>query len=329
MFKTAILGNLPKISDRPGRPNLRTARNRFDSGTMDAGELEDVIRQIIASVIGDQIGAGIDRAGDGRIRWDDPVTPFAMAHDGFEPGGLIRFFDNNVYYRRPVISGPIRFVQSAVAGDYKFARSVTDRPLLASVCGPFSMAHLCVDRHYHDASHLYADCARLVHAEIEALAHAGADWVQLDEPYLGFCPEEIDAACAAITEAVRGVKTNILVYVYFSPISEVIERLWKLPVQMIGADCISVPANFNALLSGPPEKPRAFGLIDARNTRLEDIDVLLLQLERIAHRRSGEETECWLTPSASLEFLPYQASIAKMKLMGATVREFSGTTIAG
>ncbi len=329
MFKTAIWGNLPKIADRPGRPNLRAARNRFDKGKIDATELEDIVRQTTTAVIRDQLDAGIDRIGDGRIRWDDPVTPFAKAHDGFESGGLIRFFDNNVYYRRPVISGPIQFVESAVKDDYAFARSVTDRPLLASVCGPFSMAQLCADQYYNDTTRLYTDCARLVRAEIEALADAGADWVQLDEPCLGFSPNEIDAACAAITEAVRGLKINVLVYVYFSPISAIADHLWKLPVQMIGADCISVPANFSALLNGPSDMAKAFGLVDARNTRLEKTDELLVQMERIVHHSSEQAADCWLTPSASLEFLPYQASIAKMKLMTTAVREFCGAAVAG
>jgi methionine synthase II (cobalamin-independent) len=188
------------------------------------------------------------------------------------------------------------------------------------------MAHLCLDRHYNDRTRLYTDCARLVHAEIESLAHAGADWIALDEPYLGFCPEEIEAACAAITEAVRGVNVKILVYVYFSPVSAVIEHLWTLPVEMIGADCVSVPANFEALLGGPPHRAKAFGLVDSRNTRLEKTDQLLAQLERIARR--GADRDCWLTPSASLEFLPYPASVAKMKLLASAVREFCGTAVA-
>jgi len=329
MFKTAIWGNLPKIGDGSGRPNLRAARNRFDKAKLDADELDQVVRDTIAAVIGDQVDAGIDRVGDGRIRWDDPVTPFAMAHDGFEPGGLIRFFDNNVYYRRPIISGPIRFVESAVRRDFAFAQTVTDRPLLASVCGPFSMAHLCVNQHHEDQSGLYHECADVVRGEIDALASAGADWVQLDEPCLGFHPEEIDAACAAISRAVRHVKTNVFVNIYFSPIAAIADRLWQLPVQMIGADCVSHPANFDALLSGPSDRATAFGLIDARNTRLEDAKALLAKLERIAQRRGDNDSECWIAPSASLEFLPFQAYRAKMKLMATVVREFCGTPVAG
>ncbi len=98
---------------------------------------------------------------------------------------------------------------------------------------------------------------------------------------------------------------------------------------MIGADCVSVPANFDTLLSGPSDMANAFGLIDARNTRLENTDELLAKIERVAQRRPEPETEYWLTPSASLEFLPYQASIAKMKLMATAVREFCGTVVAG
>ena len=327
MFKTTIVGNLPKITDRSDRPNLRVAKNRFDGGKIGAEELERIIRETVGGAIADQTEAGLDRVTAGRIRWDDPVTPFAMVHAGFEPGGLIRFFDNNVYYRRPTIAGPIQFAQSAVAGDFTLARSLTDRPLLASVCGPFSLARFCIDRHYTDSSRLYTDCAQLVRAELESLARAGADWVQLDEPYLGFCPEEIGAASDAIAEAVRGLKINVLVYVYFSPISRVVDHLWKLPVRMIGADCVSVPENYEALLRGPAGMAKAFGIVDARNTRLETAEYLLGRMDTIAKSMPDNGPECWLTPSASLEFLPYRSSIAKMKLLAATVREFCASEV--
>ncbi len=329
MFKTAIWGNLPKIGDGPGRPNLRAARNRFDKDKIGKDELEEVIRATTVAVMRDQSDAGIDRIGDGRIRWDDPVTPFAMAHGGFEPGGLIRFFDNNVYYRRPVISGPIRFVESAVRADFEFARSVTDRPLLASVCGPFSLAKLSVNQHYANVGELYRDCANLVRGEIVALANAGAEWIQLDEPCLGFYPDEIDAACGAIADAVRNVTANVLVYSYFSPIASIADHLWKLPVQMVGADCVSVPSNFDVLLGGPSDMATAFGLIDARNTRLEQPKDLFAKLEQIAQRRGEGGPECWLVPSASLEFLPFTAYHAKMKLMASVVREFCASPVAG
>jgi len=328
VFETTLVGNQPKVIEVPGTPNLRLARNQFDRGKITDVQLEEIIQETTRQTLSDQIDAGIHRVTDGRIRWDDPVTPFAAAHDGFEIGGLIRFFDNNVYYRRPTITGPVRFVRSAVAEDFRFAAKTAGRPVLAALCGPFSMAKFCTDTNYNNSHDLYSDCARLVRGELEALVAAGADWVQLDEPFLGFHPEEIGPACDAIATAVRGVKTKVFIYTYFAPVAKVIKRLWDLPVAMIGADCASVPANIEALCDGPSTMGRAFGLIDARNTRLESTDQVVRKLERIADSGADKWPECWITPSAALEFLPYKNAVSKMKRMTESVAAFTGAPVA-
>lgn len=328
MFETTLVGNQPKISEVPNAPNLRHARNQFDKGKITAVQLEEVCRATIRATVHDQTLAGIHRVTDGRIRWDDPVTPFAAAHDGFEIGGLIRYFDNNVYYRRPNITGPVRYVRSAVVEDFRFTKSISDRPVLAAVCGPFSMAKFCINTNYNNSHDLLTDCARLVRGEIEALIDAGADWVQLDEPHLGFCPNEIGPACDAIAAAVRGLKVNVFIYVYFSPVSGIVRRLWDLPVAMIGADCATVPANLEALCDGPAGMGRAFGLVDARNTRLETTDALSGVLERITSAGAERWPHCWITPSAALEFLPYTNAVSKMKRLTQTVAEFTGAPVA-
>ncbi len=328
MFETTLVGGQPKIFDDPSRPNLRLARNHLDKGKITVSELEQVTHGTIKAVVDDQFACGIDRVTDGRIRWDDPVTPFAAAHDGFDIGGLIRFFDNNVYYRRPNVSGPVRFVHSAVVDDFRFMRELTDRPLLASVCGPFSLAKFCVDQNYSGSRMLYEDCARLVRGEIEALANAGADWVQLDEPYLALCPEEFTLAIETIRATVPHNRIRTLLYTYFGSLGPIADRIWDLPVDALGADCATAPGNFEILLRGPKTSGRVFGLLDARSTRLEPVENLTNKLDRIARSDASQWPITWIAPSAALEFLPYKSAIAKMRRLTESVRAFQGATVA-
>lgn len=328
MFETTLVGNQPKIFDDPARPNLRLARNRFDKKALSAEELEEVTRATIQATIADQIDAGLDRVTDGRIRWDDPVTPFAAAHDGFAIGGLIRYFDNNVYYRRPTIDGPVRFVRSAVAEDFRLARRMTDRPLLASVCGPYSLAKFCTDQNSSDGA-LLTDCARLVRGELEALAAAGADWVQLDEPFLGRTPSEIHRAVETIAAATRNVGVKTFVYIYFTNIAPIIDRLWDLPVDAIGADCATAPGNFEALLHGPRHRGRGLGIVDARTTRLETTERLTATLDRLIAAGAADWPSCFITPSAGLEFLPHKNAMAKMRRLCESVRQVTGAVAVG
>jgi 5-methyltetrahydropteroyltriglutamate--homocysteine methyltransferase len=320
VFEAILIGNQPKIFDGAHPVNLRAVRNQFDKERATAAEVEAAVRDTIRFTVSDQTDAGIDRITDGRIRWDDPATPLAAAHDGFAIGGLIRYFDNNVYYRRPVITGPIKFVRSAAAEDFRFLKSCTDRPLMASVCGPFSLAQFCQNEHYQDHGSLLADCAQLVRRELSALADAGAEWVQLDEPFLGFAPERIKEAVAAIRDAVDGVRVKTLVYSYFCSLRTVIDPLWALPVTAIGADCATHPENFALLCGGPSNKGRCFGLLDARTTRLEPAGRIGLQLERLIDQGAGQWPVCFVSPSAALEFLPYENAVRKLKRLTEAVR---------
>jgi len=325
LFETMLVGNQPKIFDDPSRAlNLRMARNRLDKGAITAEAFETELRNTIKGTIDDQIAAGMDRVTDGRIRWDDPVTPFAAAHDGFTIGGLIRYFDNNVYYRRPIIDGPIRFVRSAVLDDYRFASGLTDKPVMPSVCGPFSLAKFCVDQSYSGSRALFEDSARLVGGELEALAQAGAEWVQIDEPFLTQSPDEIALAVDTISAAVRRTGIKTLVYTYFGSLGPIADRVWDLPCDAIGADCVTAPGNLEILLRGPKAVGRSFGLFDARSTRMENPRTITQQLEKIAKSGAVDWPKCWITPSAGLEFLPYKNSVAKMRRLGEAVREFEG-----
>ncbi len=331
LFAPLLVGNQPKIFDDRRRAgaefNLRLARNRLDKGAITPAEFEQVVERTIKAVVDDQIACGFERVTDGRIRWDDPVTPFAVAHDGFVIGGLIRFFDNNVYYRRPTISGPVRFVRSAVIDDFRLLRRLTDRPVMPSVCGPFSLARFCIDENYGGRKALYDDCARLVRGELEALAAAGADWVQLDEPFLSVHPDDLGVAVDAINAAISGVGVKTLVYTYFGSLARVADRVWDINAQAIGADCATAPENFDILLRGPHTLGRAFGLVDARSTRMESSDWLQQRLDALADAGAAHWPVCWITPSAALEFLPSKNAIAKMRLIGDAVAQFAPARI--
>ncbi|MCH7807053.1 MAG: M28 family peptidase [Proteobacteria bacterium] len=139
----------------------------------------------------------------------------------------------------------------------------------------------------------------------------------------------VGEAVGAIAAAVQGVNIKTFVYIYFGSLAPVIERLWDLPVAAIGADCATVPGNLDSLLRGPKSMGRGFGLIDARSTRMETPEVLVAHLERIAEAGAESWPCCWITPSAGLEFLPYQNAQAKMQRLALTTRQVAGQAPVG
>jgi len=316
-FITTINGSYPKVCDGKGQVNLRLVLNRFDSGKAQAAEVESAYRETIARVIAEQEEAGIDWVTDGQIRWDDPVTPFAQNCRGIEPGGLIRFFDNNVYYRRPLITArPIREAPT-VAPQYEYAVSRATKPVKAAIVGPYSFARLSKDEFFGDIERCTQALAEILNHELEELQEAGAQWVQIDEPSLGFYPEDIKIARRAWERLLQGRSISTILYTYFGEIKPIADELFSFPVDVIGADVVSRPDNFDVLLNVPEGKGVMFGLLDARNTKLETIAELEQKLARIAAaragRRSTEKESCWITTSCGLEFLPYKNALAKMR----------------
>ena len=139
-LKTAVIGAYPKIGEGLDGQELRRALHRHDRGEMGDADLDKVFDQVTRSAIGEIESAGIDVTNDAQIRWDDLLSPFARTWSGVEPGPLERFYDNNTYFRQPVIDGPIVTDGRSLVRDYTFARGVAKSQLKAAIPGPLTFA---------------------------------------------------------------------------------------------------------------------------------------------------------------------------------------------
>src|SRR5205823_1467355 len=147
--KTTVIGAYPKIGDDAGGQELRRALHRRDRGEIGEAELAKVYDDVTRSTIAEIEAAGVDVVNDGQIRWDDLLAPFARTWSGVERGPLERFYDNNTYYRQPVISGPIVTDGRSLVRDFTFARGVAKTQLKAAVPGPLTFATLTShDEHF-------------------------------------------------------------------------------------------------------------------------------------------------------------------------------------
>src|SRR6476620_9257214 len=124
-----VVGNYPKIPDRPLPARLRTALARLDRGDITVDELNKVADSVTIEVMAEQVDAGIELITDGQIRWQDEQTYLAGKLGGISLNGLTRFFDTNTYYREPVIEGPIEWKSPILVRDYIFARDNAKRPV--------------------------------------------------------------------------------------------------------------------------------------------------------------------------------------------------------
>ncbi|HVP35819.1 MAG TPA: hypothetical protein VMT04_02375, partial [Terriglobales bacterium] len=210
MIRTTVVGNYPKISSDKKVPNLRNALNQFDQKKISAEKLEEVYKATISRVIQEQEAAGIDIITDGQIRWDDLVTPFTRNIEGCEIDGLLRFFDNNVYYRKPVIKSWMFFKDYTTLGDYKFAKANTSRKLKVVLPGPLTWAKLSLDEHYKDLKNWMTDFSWILKKEAQKLDEEKVEYVQFDEPSLCKFPENLDLVKECLKIVTSGLKAKTI-----------------------------------------------------------------------------------------------------------------------
>ena len=167
--------------------------------------------------IRDMERAGIDIITDGEVRRESYSNRFATALEGMDldnPGtALDRTGHSNPV---PRVVGPIRRIRPVEVRDVKFLRANTDRPIKATLPGPFTMSQQAQDDHYKDEEAFAMALAEAVNAEVRDLFAAGADVVQLDEPYLQARAEKAERfAIKAINRALEGIQGNTALHTCF------------------------------------------------------------------------------------------------------------------
>jgi 5-methyltetrahydropteroyltriglutamate--homocysteine methyltransferase len=317
-MKTTVTGAYPKISDE--HQDLRRALHRHDRGELDAAGLSGVLDESTRWAIGELDWAGVDVINDGQVRWDDLLAPFARAWSGCDRGPLERFYDNNTYFRQPVITGPITSEGTTLVRDFEFARGVARGELKAAVCGPLTFATLAEDRHYRSLEERTLAVADAIAAEIRGLGLAGATLVDIEEPALVAHPEHFALARAAI-ERLAAAGVPLALHTYFFPADPLLDALAAFPVAQVGVDVRSRDTHtlekLNAL-----RQTVVLGIVDARNTRVETESELVSLIE--AALKQVPADYLWLAPTTGLEYLPHDVAVQKLKVLVAAAHATGG-----
>ena len=317
---TTLVGNYPKVAAGAYSTKVIGAITKWQRKELTDTQLEQTFQEITQAVIQEQEQAGVDLVTDGQIRWEDLVTPIARQLGGFEINGLSRWFNNNTYYRRPILhkaparKGPILVEQ------YRFAARCSKKPVKAVLPGPYTFAVVSEDRYYKKLRPLVLKLAEILNAEANDLARAGAPLIQFDEPAIGFGKMDIKLAVEALGVATKGLGTKTAVYTYFGSLNGTLEPLMRAKVDVVGVDVVSNPNTLSALKRTKITKALALGCLDARNTKLESVSELHALFN--AARKLVPPDRLYVNPNCGLEFLPHTQALAKMQRLVQAVRTY-------
>ncbi len=273
--------------------------------------------------IRDQERAGLDIITDGEMRRESYSNRFATALEGVDldnPGmALDRSGEPNPV---PRVVGRIRRRHPVEVRDVKFLRENTDRPIKITVPGPFTMAQQAQNDFYAEEAELAHDYAVAVNAEIRDLFAAGADIVQIDEPYMQARPDKARAyGLDALRTALDGVEGRTALHICFGYAALIHERpegysflpeLADSPVAEISIETAQSSLDC-AILERLDGKTIILGVLDLSTHEVETPDLVAARIRRALPYVAPEQLI--VAPDCGLKYLPRDVAYGKMAAM--------------
>ena len=285
--------------------------------------LEEAQNDATALALFDQQRAGVDIVTDGEMRRESYSNRFATALEGVDlddPGEALD--RTGAMVPVPRVVGPIRRRRAVEAPLVGFVRSLTDKPVKITLPGPFTLAQQAQNDYYRDRSELALAYAAAVNEEVLDLFAAGADMVQLDEPYVQARPDEARAyALAAIDRALAGAPGPTVLHVCFGYGVHVADKphgyafcgeLDACAADEISLECAQ-PKLDPELLAVLPSKRIHVGVLDLRDRSVESTDVVAERI-RAALRHVPVE-RLVVAPDCGMKYLPRKVAFGKLCAM--------------
>ena len=273
--------------------------------------------------IRDQERAGLDIITDGEQRRESYSNRFATALEGVDidkPGtALDRSGHPNPV---PRIVGKIRRKQSVEVRDVEFLRANTDRVIKITVPGPFTMSQQAQNDFYNDEQEMVLDYAAAVNAEIKDLFAAGADIVQIDEPYMQARPEKArQCGLRALEAALENVTGTTAIHICFGYAAIIhvrpsgysfLPELAASPVQQISIE--TAQSNLDCcILEKLPGKTIILGTLDLSDMAIETPETVAARIRRALPHVPAERIV--VAPDCGLKYLPRDIAYGKLRAM--------------
>lgn len=326
----ANIGSYPRIGDKPEQQQLRNALAALDRGEITNRDLSRVISDVGREILAEQARAGLDVVSDGQIRMADPVSHVMRKFRGVSITGLLRYFDTNTYFRQPQVTGTLAENGSLVADEFKLARAISTRPVIANILGPLSLSRLSVTKGgpYPDANQLMDALVPLMAAEVERLVTAGADAIVVEEPFLLREPEALPRVADALEVlAARKGALRLWLWLTFGDASGLYEKLQNLPVDGLILDFTYSKDIAEVVAVSGSRLGLGLGLVDARNTRLESPARVATLAGKLLKRVRADVVG--LFPSNGLEYLPRPRAFEKLTVLARARDLLTGTRKSG
>ena len=277
---------------------------------------QDIFRPLESTCKGFKPGAEdeLSQFFDTHPRFDRPPTDILPQAKQGDDGDVTRWFDNNSFYRKPVITG--RLIPDFSALDEYFPQVAETSRWKVTLPSPFTFAKLCEDRTTEKFEGTLENITQLISLTIRHLQARGVSFVQLNEPYVpynGSQQEDIDGLVKSLKSIRAANKTTRLgLHSYFGDSAPLAKRLeTEGVVDAIGVDFLQTQIGD---LPTSTEHDLIAGVVDGRNSDIEAVTELSPFIDQI--QEHARPTTIYVTHNTDLEFLPETVARRKVQLIG-------------
>ena len=273
-----------------------------------------------SEVVDRQREAGLDRIVEGQLRWDDMLAHPLCVHDNVDTRGIVRYYDNNNFYREPVVEGEL--TPDGDIGAELDAESAVDQAVLP---GPYSLSELADDEFYGDDAAFLDAVATFLAGEAESFPEIETLFL-LEPSLVTDAPGdgEDERASQAIDVVAGAVDAEVVVHTYWGAIPEKpYAHLMDADVDAIGFDFVSDHEEnlYNIQEYGTTESV-ALGVVDGKNTLVETPAEITERIEWVRERVPAQAFETiYATPNAELFYLPVNKFEAKLESLADAAAE--------
>ena len=249
---------------------------------------------------------------DPLIDWDDHIRPFTDNLRGVEKGALTRYYENNTFYRQQIITNKITTSGEILKNNICFNLFPKQTKIKIDVLDPFTLFDLSVNEFYKSEEELIADFGNIIRKEVFQIKD-NVNLIQFNAPSLARVQEKerLNVVKEVMSKITKNLNVTTCLNLWGSDISNTINEFVKFPVDIIGIDFVTTKINKCDPI--PINKMLACGLIDAKNTKMEEKKQIVQKLKTIKKRFEVESIS--LIPNWDFEFIPETFANRKMELM--------------
>jgi 5-methyltetrahydropteroyltriglutamate--homocysteine methyltransferase len=305
LFPTTSVGSFPKPD------YLAKARADFSKGKINREELGEFERKATQFWIETQEKLGVDVLVDGEMYRGDMVAYFAEKMPGFTEGGLVRSYGNR-YYHKPIITGAIEWPGPITVDWWKYAQSLTKKPVKGMLTGAYTIMDWSFNEHYPDRKATAMALARAIRQEVEALIAAGCKIIQVDEPALSVRPEELPIAIEAMQATTQGLNAYFITHACYGAFEYIYPGMLDLAVDNFDLEMSNSDLDLLQLFQRYPfTKDISFGVVDVHSHRIEEAEAVRRRVEQALTILPKDRV--WVDPDCGLKTRTVDEAIGKLR----------------